>query len=41
MFLKVPEIIIIRIGENNVFGPIYIGFVGWNMVYLTFLVHYS
>ena len=49
MFLKVPMIIIIRFGENNVFGQIYIDihqFREWAagggacMVYITFIVYY-
>ena len=47
MFLKVPAKIIVRFGENNVLGTIYIdiykfwrGSLGGYMVHLTFLVYF-
>ena len=44
MFLKVPMIIVIRFGENNVLGPIYINFgEGWRhtwfILYFLFTIH--
>ena len=49
VFLKEPVIIIMRFGENNVLGTIYIyiyhfrrgGSQGGYMVHLTFFVYYS
>ena len=43
MFLKVPFIIVMRFGKDNVFGSIYINFGGGHlfyMFYLTFIVYY-